>query len=132
MEKNTKILLGVGAIIALYLVLKPKKAIATTIVTNPTPVGVGIVQNPEGDLKPIDTSKKATVEPPTKPCEVTYQDCSSNPRKEIIQIPYDDEKCDTPMRYGGYQPEPPPCAGPPNGGGRGELMLFEPILSNFA
>ena len=124
MEKNTKILLGVGAVIALYLILKPKKAIATTIVTNPTPVGVGIVDYSPLPL-PIDTRKKATVEPPTKPCEVTYQDCSSNPRKEIIQIPYDDEKCDTPMRYGGYQPEPPPCAGPPMGGGN--EMIFAPL-----
>ena len=30
MEKNTKILLGVGAIIAAYLILKPKKAMANT------------------------------------------------------------------------------------------------------
>jgi hypothetical protein len=30
MEKNTKILLGVGAIIAAYLILKPKKVIAET------------------------------------------------------------------------------------------------------
>jgi hypothetical protein len=28
MEKNTKILIGVGAVIAAYLILKPKKAIA--------------------------------------------------------------------------------------------------------
>jgi hypothetical protein len=30
MEKNTKILLGVGAVIAAYLILKPKEAIAQT------------------------------------------------------------------------------------------------------
>jgi hypothetical protein len=30
MEKNTKILIGVGAIIAAYLILKPKKAMANT------------------------------------------------------------------------------------------------------
>ena len=30
MEKQTKILLGVGAIIAAYLILKPKKAVAPT------------------------------------------------------------------------------------------------------
>jgi hypothetical protein len=36
MEKNTKILLGLGAIIAAYLILKPKKAAAeTTLVNNP-------------------------------------------------------------------------------------------------
>jgi hypothetical protein len=32
MEKNTKILLGVGAVIAAYLILKPKKAAAQTSV----------------------------------------------------------------------------------------------------
>jgi hypothetical protein len=36
MEKQTKILLGVGAVIAAYLILKPKKAAAeTTLVNNP-------------------------------------------------------------------------------------------------
>lgn len=61
----------------------------------------------------VDTGKKTAVEPATKPCEVTYHNCTRNPRKEIIQIPYDDENCDTPMRFGGYQPEEPPCAPPP-------------------
>jgi hypothetical protein len=49
MEKNTKILLGIGAVIAAYLILKPKKE----VVKNPIDLlpnsdsGVGIVQNPE-------------------------------------------------------------------------------------
>ena len=34
MEKQTKILLGVGAVIAAYLILKPKKATAQTSVVN--------------------------------------------------------------------------------------------------
>ena len=34
MEKNTKILLGLGAIIAAYLILKPKKDIKTDVVQN--------------------------------------------------------------------------------------------------
>ena len=39
MEKQTKILLGVGAIIAAYLILKPKKAdIQTSVVTKNTKV----------------------------------------------------------------------------------------------
>ena len=33
MEKQTKILLGVGAVIAAYLILKPKKAVASTSVS---------------------------------------------------------------------------------------------------
>jgi len=41
MEKQTKILLGVGAIIAAYLILKPKKAVAQTelvsLKKSPTP-----------------------------------------------------------------------------------------------
>ena len=36
MEKNTKILLGVGAVIAAYLILKPKKANAKTSVVAST------------------------------------------------------------------------------------------------
>jgi hypothetical protein len=36
MDKNTKILLGVGAVIAAYLILKPKKAIGQTDVVNNT------------------------------------------------------------------------------------------------
>ena len=34
MEKNTKILLGIGAAIAAYLILKPKKAVSQTIVSD--------------------------------------------------------------------------------------------------
>jgi len=41
MEKQTKILLGVGAVIAAYLILKPKKAMAQTTLVSlkkpPTP-----------------------------------------------------------------------------------------------
>jgi hypothetical protein len=33
MEKNTKILLGLGAVIAAYLIFKPKVAVVTTINT---------------------------------------------------------------------------------------------------
>jgi hypothetical protein len=36
MEKQTKILLGVGAVIAAYLILKPKKVIGQTAVVMPT------------------------------------------------------------------------------------------------
>jgi hypothetical protein len=105
MEKNTKILLGVGAIIALYLILKPKKAIATTIVTNPTPIGVGIVDYSPLPL-PIDTRKKATVEPPTKDCVQVGFDCR-NRTYNTIQIPLDAD-CNN------YQPAMPQCA-PPRG-----------------
>jgi hypothetical protein len=46
MEKQTKILLGVGAAIALYLILKPKKATSQTSIVN-TPNTKGC---PEGQV----------------------------------------------------------------------------------
>jgi hypothetical protein len=49
MEKQTKILLGVGAAIAAYLILKPKKAVAQTVTPQPSnPVEViqsGLLNN---------------------------------------------------------------------------------------
>jgi hypothetical protein len=52
MEKNTKILLGVGAVIAVYLILKPKKAVAQT---NDNSIVEGDVETKlqEAMLKPI-------------------------------------------------------------------------------
>jgi len=87
MEKNTKILLGLGAVIAAYLILKRKKAI--------------------GQTAEVSTPNQVK----TKDCVVKTYNCVTTTYK-TIQIPIDDEKCDTPMRFGGYQPEPPPCAGP--------------------
>jgi hypothetical protein len=112
MEKNTKILLGLGAAIALFLILKPKKAMAEPPVGDlPSSGGgaiggVGIVQNPEGDLKPIDTGKKTAVEPPTKDCVQVGYNCREN-TYNTIQIPLDAD-CNA------YQPEMPQCA-PPRG-----------------
>ena len=56
MEKQTKILLGVGAVIAAYLILKPKKVAAQTSINNvpaikpnevpsPIPIGINISEN---------------------------------------------------------------------------------------
>jgi hypothetical protein len=116
MEKQTKILLGIGAVIAAYLILKPKKALGDLANSGQKdPLAQDIVTPPDvvtPPPPPVDNGKKTAVEPATKPCEVTYHNCTPNPRKEIIQIPYDDEKCYTPMRFGGYQPERPPCAQP--------------------
>jgi len=36
MEKNTKILIGVGAVIAAYLILKPKKAVTSGVAVVPS------------------------------------------------------------------------------------------------
>jgi len=55
MEKNTKILLGLGAIIAAYLILKPKKAMAETSV-----VMSNNIPNDFPDLSKILDSKKPT------------------------------------------------------------------------
>lgn len=132
MEKNTKIILAIGVAGLAYFLYKKglfaKKTIAE--VAQDVKKDVVDVVTPKDDIK-VNPSPpnpgglldrvKAAVEPPTKPCEVTYHNCTRNPRKEIIQIPYDDEKCDTPMRYGGYQPEPPPCAQR----GDDDLMIIE-------
>jgi hypothetical protein len=48
MEKNTKILLGIGAAIAAYLILKPKKAAAQTILDD----------TPSPAPKPCEEAKK--------------------------------------------------------------------------
>jgi hypothetical protein len=53
MEKNTKILLGVGAIIAAYLILKPKKA-------NKIDVVQGIVQDSK-EIKQNDSSRMSYI-----------------------------------------------------------------------
>jgi hypothetical protein len=42
MDKNTKILLGVGAVIAAYLILKPKKAVGQPVATTPTPINKNV------------------------------------------------------------------------------------------
>ena len=51
----------------------------------------------------IFNDKKTAVEPDTKPCEVTYHDCTRNPRRETIQIPIYADCYD-------YQQAKPPCA----------------------
>jgi hypothetical protein len=76
------------------------------------------VKNDMVDVVTPDSRKKTTVEPATKPCEVTQWDCGSNP-KETILIPYDAD-CNT------YQWKRPPCA-PPWGGGFGKEMVFAPL-----
>lgn len=125
MEKQTKILLGVGAAIALYLIFKPKKAVAqpTTddLPTNGGAViggGVGIVQNPEGDLKPVDTGIKATVEPTTKDCVQVGYNCREK-TYNTIQIPLDAD-CNE------YQPAMPQCA-PPRGD---DMFMVAPDFLN--
>ena len=41
MEKQTKILLGIGAIIAVYLILKPKKVLAAAPISPSEPIVLG-------------------------------------------------------------------------------------------
>jgi hypothetical protein len=82
MEKNTKILLGIGAAIVAYLILKPKKAKGQTLTKE---------QKPKN----------------TKDCMRTIHYCGTRPSlTEIIQIPLD-AKCES---YSMYPPcaEPPP------------------------
>lgn len=52
MERNTKILLGVGVVIAAYLILKPKKAVTSTTITEekPQPKVTGGYPCPDGSI----------------------------------------------------------------------------------
>jgi hypothetical protein len=134
MEKNTKILIGASALAVAYYLYNASKAAAavtqigktpmppittsntTPVVTTPvvTPVvTIPVVTNPVVTT-PVVTNPVVTnpvvltlnnlLEPKTKPCEVTYWNCGSNPR-ETIQIPFNDD-CNT------YQQAKPPCAEP--------------------
>lgn len=143
MTKNTKIALGIGAAIVLYLILKPKKAAAaTTAGTTPEPVidpQPPVPTNPVTEPIPVEQANpsppnpsgltdqvKATVEPQTKPCEVTHWSCYGNNTVETIQIAYDDN-CNN------HQLAMPNCA--PMGGGGGDMFMTAPVLSvlsNFA
>ena len=49
MEKNTKILLGLAAVVVAYLVLRPKKSVAESSVKETKPLLVG--NQPDGSLK---------------------------------------------------------------------------------
>jgi len=64
MEKNTKILLGVGAVIAAYLILKPKKIIAQEVVINPIGSGADIkeLETLENYIQPLESIKINTTD----------------------------------------------------------------------
>jgi hypothetical protein len=109
MEKSTKLIIAAVGLGGLGFFLYKKGLFAKKTISEVAKDVKKDVVDVVTPPTPIDTGKKTAVEP-TKPCEVTYHNCTPNPRKEIIQIPYDDEKCYTPMRFGGYQPERPPCA----------------------
>lgn len=121
MKKNTKILLGVGAAIALYLILKPKKVI------DATQVGVGadipadspIIDHPVTPNPLVLTDKvKTDVEPITKDCVQVGYDCTKN-IYNTIQIPLGADCND-------YQPAMPQCARPVDD----YIMYGKPILAN--
>ena len=113
MEKSTKLIIAAVGLGGLGYFLYKRGLFSkttTTEVAKDVKKVDDVVKKVDDVVKQvIDTGKKTAVEPATKPCEVTYHNCTRNPRKEIIQIPYDDENCDTPMRFGGYQPDKPPC-----------------------
>ena len=44
MEKNTKILLGIGAAIAAYLILKPKKDVVAQTIVNKEPSKINLLE----------------------------------------------------------------------------------------
>lgn len=141
MTKNTKIALGIGAAIVLYLILKSKKAVTeTTTATTPEPV---IDPQPSVPTEPLPVEEsnpspanpsgltdqvKATVEPQTKDCVQVGYNCQTQ-TYNTIQIPIGADCSD-------YQPVMPNCA-PPMGGGGGEFLVAPEFLpsstiSNFA
>ena len=88
MEKSTKILLGVGAVIAAYLILKPKVAVATTITTTtPTtkkvcPEGQELVSMtcimapcPDVCMPSINAEKIKAAVMPNRPCDAFPEGC---------------------------------------------------------
>lgn len=64
MEKNTKILLGVGAVIAAYLIFKPKKVSATESIPPSSEMGdtVGSIKKHYEDLNAYFKSKVAPID----------------------------------------------------------------------
>jgi hypothetical protein len=130
MEKQTKILIGVGVAIALYLILKPKKPSATAatpdVVGNQPPISIGVdkVQSDSSDSSsdsgtldtPVDTGKKTAVEPTTKDCVQVGYNCREN-IYNTIQIPIDAD-CNK------YQPAMPNCA--PRSGD--DMMMVAPMI----
>jgi hypothetical protein len=145
MTKNTKILLGIGAAIALYLIFKPKSAVAqTNTASTPEPVidpQPSVPTEPVTEPLPVEQENpsppnpsgltdqvKATVEPQTKDCVQVGYNCQTN-TYNTIQIPIGEDCAN-------YQPAMPNCA-PPMGGGGDRFMVapeFFPssTLSNFA
>ena len=132
MEKQTKILLGLGAVIVAILILNSKKVAGQSGLRQPLETGggeamtipddigggVGIVQSPDGDLKPVVTGKKTAVEPTTKDCVQVGYDCTKN-FYNTIHISLDADCND-------YQPAMPQCA-PPRGGD--DMLMTAPLLS---
>jgi hypothetical protein len=130
MEKSTKLIIAAIGLGGLGYFLYKKGLFAkttTTEVAKDVKKVDDVVKKVEDIVKEVvDTGKKTAVEPTTKPCEVIYSNCTPNPLIKIIQIPYDDEKCDRLIRYGGYQPDPPPCA-PRGNEDDSFIKLYEPI-----
>jgi len=130
MKKSTKLIIAAIGLGGLGYFLYKKGLFAkttTTEVAKDVKKVDDVVKKVEDIVKEVvDTGKKTAVEPTTKPCEVTYHNCTRNSRKEIIQIPIDDENCNTPMRYGGYQPDRPQCA-PRGNEDDSFIKLYEPI-----
>jgi len=145
MEKQTKILLGVGAAILAILILNSKKVDSAN---NAQPLetggggampmpnlgsgdggaissgedggaisggGVGVLENPVGDSHP---PALPLVERTTKDCVQVGYDCTKN-IYNTIQIPLDADCND-------YQPAMPQCAGPRGGG---DMMMVAPMVA---
>jgi len=97
-SKKDKIIIYGLAALSLYLVFR-KKTLNTTInLTSATAPATPY-------SKPLNTDIITPVVSKTKDCEITYFNCDGSNRKEIIQIPINDN-CNK------YQPALPNCARP--------------------
>ena len=138
MEKKTKILIGLAAAagVVAYLILKPKKALASTSVSQElnkmvADLQLGLVRCGDGTMqKKEDCATRGGYNtgvvapltdktPLTKDCVQMGYDCT-NWFEYTMQIPLD-EDCNNVK----YQPAMPNCAPPPGGGGEEHLIPID-------
>jgi hypothetical protein len=96
MEKNTKILLGLGAVIAAYLILKPKKATVNTPNTKGCPEGQ-VLQSIPCNVAPCPSMCMPIQKPET---EDEYQIRLNKEIEKLKLAAFKNRDCVTPMAIG--------------------------------
>ena len=92
MEKQTKILLGVGAVIAAYLILKPKKAIAQTglVSLKKSPNDGSVIIDNNDDYipkRPKPTVRESTPEEEKRYYDIMYRKRQEEQNCNCVQAP---------------------------------------------